>query len=261
MRSAAAVALVLVGLGLVAAAPAAAGPPRVAVGWPAEAGAAVRPGQVLEIRVRVAGGPRRRTPLADVALLSVTRSGAPRAVLARRRARSRTVRVRVPAAAAAGSVRLRVRAAERIRSRSFRVAPASRPGAPGRAPGVRPVAPGPACDAPAGSALATAGAPAAAPAGGTVGLLVTNTGPTCLTGGTCPALEVQAADGSWTEAVDEERACPAIAVVLEPRASRRFDYVLPADLPPGSAYRLVLSLAGPEATLEATTPVEVLPAG
>ncbi len=245
------------------AAPAAAEPPRVTVGWPEASGAVIRPGERLTVRIRVAGGPRARRPLADVTLLALTRSGEPRARLVRRRARAATLRLRVPRGAS-GPVRLRVRVAGRTRSRSFSAAartpaPARPPSAP--APGSPPPAAVPGCDdAAVGSALATAGAPAAAPAGGLVGLLVTNTGTTCLSGGVCPSLEAQAEDGSWVEALDEERACVAVAVTLLPGAVRRFDFALPDGLPPSGLYRLVLTLAGPEASLEAATPVEVLPA-
>jgi hypothetical protein len=245
------------------AAPAAAAPPRVQVAWPEAAGAAVRPGERLTVRIRVAGGPRARRPLADVALLALTRSGKPRARLARRRARAGTLRVQVPRAAS-GPVRLRIRVAGRTLSRRFVAAPtqgpARPPSAPGGGPGAAPPVAGPACDdAAVGSAVGTAGAPAAAPPGGAVGMLVTNTGATCLSGGVCPSLEVQAEDGSWVEALDDERPCIAIAVTLAPGASRRFDFALPSDVPPGALYRLTLQLAGPDATLEATTPVEVLP--
>ena len=46
---------------------------------------------------------------------------------------------------------------------------------------------------------------------------------------------------------------------IAPGAVRRFDFAVPPDTPPGALYRLVLTLAGPDATLDATTPVEVLP--
>jgi hypothetical protein len=243
--------------------PASAAPPRVRVAWPEASWAVVRPGERLTVRVRVAGGPRARRPLADVALLALTRSGRPRARLALRRARAATLRLQVPRGAS-GPVRLRVRVAGRSLSRRFVAAPARvpvrPPSAPGGGPGAPPAVAGPACDdAAVGSAVATAGAPAAAPPGGTVGMLVTNTGVTCLSGGVCPSLEVQADDGSWVEALDDERPCIAVAVTLAPGASRRFDFALPPDVPPGALYRLTLLLAGPEATLEATTPVEVLP--
>jgi hypothetical protein len=197
-----------------------------------------------------------------VALLALTGTGEPRARLARRRVRARIVALRVPPAAR-GPVRLRVRVAGRTRTRRFYAAPRtapSPPSAPAPGPGAPPAASRPDCaDAATGSALATAGAPAAARPGGTVGLLVTNTGATCLESGICPALEVQAADGTWDEALDEERVCAAVAVSLTPGAARRFDFLVPPDTPPGSLYRLVLTFAGPETSLEATTPVEVLP--
>jgi len=253
--------LALLGAALCAA-PAASAAPRVRVGWPEASGAVVRPGQRLTVRIRVSGAARARRPLADVALLSLTAAGKPRARLARVRARARIVRLRVPSAAR-GPVRLRVRVAGRTRTRRFFAAPRTAPGpsaTPSPGPGLPPAAPGTGCDdAATGSAVATAGAPAAARPGETLGLLLTNTGPTCLESGACPALEVQAEDGTWVEALDEERVCIAVAVLLPPGAVRRLDFAIPPGTPPGSLYRLTLTLAGPETTLEATTSVEVLP--
>jgi len=254
-------ALLLAGL---CAAPAASAATRVRVGWSEASGAAVRPGERLTVRLRVSGTARARRPLADVALLALAATGKPQARLARRRARARTIRLRVPRTAR-GHLRLRVRVAGRTRTRRFYAAPRTAPApepVPAPGSGAPPAAPGPVCDEAAqGSAVASAGAPAAARAGESVGLLVTNTGPTCLESAACPALEAQAPDGTWVEALDEERVCPAVAVLLTPGAARRYEFALPPGTPPGSYYRLVLTLAGPDTTLEATTPIEVLPPG